>query len=163
MNHIKEIAIKAVETVTGITFDEMNSLGPNGNISRKREHAEARRFVIFLIKNNTQLSLKAIGKTFRDQDHSTVIHALQQHENFLSVEKKYSETFEKVETEFNFILKAFESGKAQLSDEYRNFVQSNIDKCNAEVERWLSVLRFQINEVPPSIQDLGFSVVNLNE
>ena len=163
MNHIKEIAIKAVETVTGITFDEMNSLGENGAISRKEEYVEARRFVAALMKKHTNLTLKVIGSTFRKQDHSTVINALKKHDNYLQTNKTYVELWSKVSEEFNKQKSAFEARELLNSEEYRNQVKDTLKRCMEEGERCLDILRNAVLSTPPTAQELGISVVNLNE
>ncbi len=164
MNHIKEIAIKAVETVTGITFDEMNSLGPNGKISRKNEHVTGRRFICALLyENHVRLSLKEIGDVFNGQDHSTIINALRKHDNYIATDKNYNEVWFKVREEFKSKKSAFDSKELLNSEEYRNHVKDTLKRCMEEGERCLDIIRNAVLSTPPTAQDLGFSVVNLNE
>jgi len=50
--------------------------------SRKQEIALARQIAMYLSKEHTQKSLKAIGAAFGGRDHTTVLHAVQMIENY---------------------------------------------------------------------------------
>ena len=52
--------------------------------SRKRENVKARFVAMYFIKNNTALTLKAIGALV-GRDHTTIIHSLQTIQNTLSL------------------------------------------------------------------------------
>ncbi len=62
--------------------------------SRKHEIALARQMSIFLAKQLTPLSLKAIGAAFGGRDHSTVMHSCQTIENYLVVDKNIRNSYE---------------------------------------------------------------------
>lgn len=53
--------------------------------TRKREIVEARHIAMTLIKNNTSLSLKAIGLLFGKRDHSTVINSVRKVKELIEV------------------------------------------------------------------------------
>jgi chromosomal replication initiator protein len=55
--------------------------------TRKHEIALARQMSMYLAKQLTQMSLKAIGGGFGGRDHSTVMHSCQTIENYLVVDK----------------------------------------------------------------------------
>lgn len=57
---------------------------------RKKEIMEARSFAIYLIKINTNLTLKCIGSFFFDKplDHTTVLHHVNKHEELISINDK---------------------------------------------------------------------------
>jgi hypothetical protein len=65
--------------------------------TRVREVIDARYQAIALIKHATKLSLISIGSVFGGKDHSTVIHALQKHQNYLQNDKNYASLFAKVQ------------------------------------------------------------------
>jgi chromosomal replication initiation ATPase DnaA len=56
---------------------------------RSQELVTARQFVSTWLKQNTNWSLKRIGRFMGDQDHSTVIHSVRSVEDRISVEKPY--------------------------------------------------------------------------
>jgi chromosomal replication initiation ATPase DnaA len=58
--------------------------------SREKERVEARQILIYLLKQNTAMSLKKIGDIF-GYDHTTVIHHVQQVKNLMQTEEKYRE------------------------------------------------------------------------
>ncbi len=62
---------KIVSDHFGVPIEQMESK------TRVNEIVVARQFAMALIKENTHLSLKAIGGLFGKRDHSTVIHALE--------------------------------------------------------------------------------------
>jgi len=67
---LTEQIFSEVTRLTGITRDEMCSR------SRKREIIIARHGAVWLMKQNTTLTLKQIGALFGRRDHSTVLHAI---------------------------------------------------------------------------------------
>lgn len=56
---------------------------------RSQELVTARQFISTWIKQNTNWSLKRIGRFMGDQDHSTVIHSVRSVEDRISVDKAY--------------------------------------------------------------------------
>lgn len=61
--------------------------------SRRREVVEARQITMYLAKNFTNSTLKAIGAHFGGKDHTTVIHSCQKVENLIEVDDEYKEKF----------------------------------------------------------------------
>lgn len=161
MEHVKQIAIKAVGEVLGVSYAQMNEMGPNNVISRKQEYVKARRLVYFIITERfPSIPYKELGRIFQDQDHSTVINAVNKHMDYYQTDKSYAYTSDRAILSFDEKLKRYESKSAIESPEYRSHIQDTLKKCLQESERYIEILK---EAVTPSIQDLGFSVVNLNE
>jgi chromosomal replication initiator protein len=59
--------------------------------TRKRQIVQARQLSMFLAKQFTKNSLKAIGKHFGGRDHSTVIHSCQAVQNQIDTDPDFSE------------------------------------------------------------------------
>jgi chromosomal replication initiator protein len=66
--------------------------------TRKREISDARQLVMYFARKETQLSSTNIGMRL-DRNHATVLHAIKQIEQRLSVEKSFREEVEKIEAE----------------------------------------------------------------
>lgn len=62
--------------------------------TRKQEVALARQMSMFLTKKFTKLSLKAIGGSFGNRDHSTVLHSCTTINNYIDTDKKVKADFE---------------------------------------------------------------------
>ena len=60
--------------------------------TRKRQVVQARQLSMYLSKNFTKHSLKAIGKHFGGRDHSTVIHSCQAIQNLMDTDAKFRES-----------------------------------------------------------------------
>ncbi|HNV98679.1 MAG TPA: chromosomal replication initiator protein DnaA [Chitinophagales bacterium] len=60
--------------------------------TRKRQVVQARQLSMYLSKNFTKHSLKAIGKHFGGRDHSTVIHSCQAIQNLMDTDTKFRES-----------------------------------------------------------------------
>ena len=71
----QDLIISTVSEVTKISIDQIRSK------SRKREIVYARSICCKMLKEFTSLPLKSIGLLMGGRDHSTVIHALEAHEN----------------------------------------------------------------------------------
>lgn len=82
-----------VETVAN--FYDMDSELLYGK-SRKREISDARQLVMYLAKNNTQLSSTNIGMRL-SRNHATVLHACKQIEQRISIEEKYKKEVLEIE------------------------------------------------------------------
>ncbi len=77
-----EMIQKTVADYYGIAEDLLRAK------TRKKEIAEARQVCMFLIKEVLGCSLKTIGLHFGGRDHSTVIHAIKQVDEWVSVNPK---------------------------------------------------------------------------
>jgi chromosomal replication initiator protein len=60
--------------------------------TRKRHVVQARQLSMFLAKNFTKNSLKAIGKHFGGRDHSTVIHSCQAVQNQIDTDQDFNDS-----------------------------------------------------------------------
>ncbi len=69
--------------------------------TRKREIVEARQIAMYLAKNFTDLSLKAIGYNFGNRDHSTVIHAITTVNDMMDTNRKFNATIQEILGEFS--------------------------------------------------------------
>lgn len=54
--------------------------------NRKRERVYVRQLIMYVLKNRTELSLKAIGKLFGGRDHTTVLHSIQAMKDYMDTE-----------------------------------------------------------------------------
>lgn len=66
--------------------------------SRKRDIAEGRHLVFYLLKQHTVLTLKQIGFPMGGRDHSTVIHACDSIKNRLDTEPLFRDLVERIES-----------------------------------------------------------------
>ncbi len=64
--------------------------------SRKRQFVDARHEAMSFIVNYTDLSLKRIGSTFGNKDHSTVIHAIENVKNLIQTNSFFKEKHIKI-------------------------------------------------------------------
>ena len=94
---ISDIII-AVEIATGVKFDAMNKVNEFGKLSRKREIIFARHWIYYFARLETSLSLKEIAQTFRNQDHTTVIHGARHMDNLLYL-REFREIRNKIKSE----------------------------------------------------------------
>lgn len=53
--------------------------------SRFMELVDQRRMISFILKKNTNLTLRDIGKVLGGKDHGTIIHAIKTHRNLFSI------------------------------------------------------------------------------
>jgi len=79
-----EFSVK--ECINGIAFKMgiHNILGT----CKDREHVTARIIAIYLIRKNTRMNLKEIGRVF-NRDHSTIIYNLRQYDALTQTKDKY--------------------------------------------------------------------------
>jgi hypothetical protein len=116
---VREIT-KASTTIHGLPVDALKKR------SRKREVVNARFQAIALVKENTKLSLSAIGMKFGRLDHSSVIHAINTHQNYLQVDKDYRNSFAQV--------------KAIVLPMLHNEVPTDIEEVNKRIEEIKKIL-----------------------
>jgi len=79
---------RVVSLFTNISIQIMESK------NRKREVVEPRQIAMTLIKLNTRLSLKSIGKEFGNRDHATVISAKSKVFDLCDTEKNFKQDFD---------------------------------------------------------------------
>ncbi|MCX7736361.1 MAG: chromosomal replication initiator protein DnaA [Candidatus Kapabacteria bacterium] len=88
----KPITIEDIKEAVSQQFDISIELMESK--SRKQEIALARQMAMFLAKKFTTLSLKSIGASFGNRDHSTVLHSCQAIENYLVTDKTVKASYE---------------------------------------------------------------------
>lgn len=76
-----DFIVKSVSNYFEISIEQMKSK------TRKKEIVIPRQISIYLAKNYTNMSLKAIGHYFGGRDHSTVIHSIEAVENAMITDK----------------------------------------------------------------------------
>lgn len=64
---------------------------------RKRELAEARFIVAYLVKKNTSLTLKQIGQLIGNRDHSTAMYAIETAEDLANTDKQFLQKLQLVQ------------------------------------------------------------------
>lgn len=72
----------------GITIEQLKAKG------RKREGADARKFVMWYWKNNSNLSLANIGEMYSGRDHATVLAAAKKCEELKESDKIFRQKCE---------------------------------------------------------------------
>ena len=78
---VREI-IKIVESEIEISFEESDTT------CRKRELADARHAFCYYIRNYSVLSLKKIGRLYKqNRDHTTIINSIKKWENLVSTDR----------------------------------------------------------------------------
>ncbi len=120
----REIDLELAKTVTrsfikspsrGITIEAIQKLvAEHYNIpverlshnSRKRNFVIPRHVAIYLCKQMTDYSLKAIGKAFGGRDHSTIIYSCQTVQNMLETDSAFRATMEELEKRIKLSLMA---------------------------------------------------------
>ena len=89
-NMSREVSIDFIQKAVCDYFDvQVDKLKEK---TRKRQVVQARQLSMFLSKNFTKHSLKAIGKHFGGRDHSTVIHSCQAIQNLMDTDSKFKES-----------------------------------------------------------------------
>lgn len=95
---IKESRISlTIEEIQRITCQYFNI--PEDQVrakTRKQEVVQARQVAMYFCKKYTNHSLKTIGLHFGGRDHTTVIHAIKNVEDFVEVDPKYREMVEEI-------------------------------------------------------------------
>jgi chromosomal replication initiator protein len=91
----KEITIEYITKLVADHYDvEMNKIQGK---TRKRSVVIARQLSMYLAKNLTNKSLKAIGENFGGRDHSTVIYSCQAVKNMLDTDTMFKSTVKELE------------------------------------------------------------------
>lgn len=90
---------KIIEEVT--SFFEIKIADIKGK-TRLREVVLPRQVAMYLAKEMTSLSLKAIGYHFGGRDHSTVIHAIQTINDLIGVDKELAANVKALKTKFKY-------------------------------------------------------------
>lgn len=62
---------------------------------RKRDKVNIRFMIFYLLKQNTEMKLKEIGKLF-NKDHTTVINGCKKHEAYYETEEEYHDDYNKL-------------------------------------------------------------------
>ncbi len=93
-----EFIQKAVCDYYSIPFEKLREK------TRKRHIVQARQLSMFLAKNFTKNSLKAIGKHFGGRDHSTVIHSCQAVQNMIDTDNQFKEDVVELEKKISMSL-----------------------------------------------------------
>ncbi len=134
MEHIIKKAIETVEELSGITFKEFTSQNKySGKISRKSEYVLCRRMVAVLCRSsNTPLTLIQIARAFpslpnKNMDHSTIIHALNNHEADLRFRPGYAELFETYMNTFREKLNVTPTINEQLNKAYETVLRQYVN------------------------------------
>ena len=73
----------------GITIEQLKAK------DRKREGADARKFVMWYRKNNSNLSLEKIGAMYTGRDHATVFAAAKKFEELIETDKIFRQKCER--------------------------------------------------------------------
>lgn len=76
--------------------------------TRKEEFVDCRRQVMYFMRRELHYTYEKIGTIFR-KDHSTVIHSVKQHENFMHSSKHYAKIYSKVKEEIALTIVPHES------------------------------------------------------
>lgn len=82
-------------------FIENNLFKGPINKSRRRDLVVLRQIIYYFAKEHTTLSLKEIGKTTFNQDHSTVIHGVRMINDLISVDKEYAKIVNELQYQLN--------------------------------------------------------------
>jgi chromosomal replication initiator protein len=93
-----EFIQKAVCDFYSIPFEKLREK------TRKRHIVQARQLSMFLAKNFTKNSLKAIGKHFGGRDHSTVIHSCQAVQNMIDTDHQFKSDVVELEKKISMSL-----------------------------------------------------------
>lgn len=95
----EEKGISIMETVTeyyGVSIKAIKSK------NRSRKNVLARHVAIYLMRQNTKLTLNQIGEILGDRDHTTVIHAVKMINNYIT--HPYDDTIKKDVFNLNILI-----------------------------------------------------------
>ncbi len=83
------ITIQSIQDMVAQYFKVLSEKIPQK--TRKREIVQARQITMYLAKEFTSFSLKAIGEHFDGKDHTTVIHSIQTVKDLRDTDAKYND------------------------------------------------------------------------
>lgn len=103
VTHInKEITLDFIKSLVAEHFDvPVDKLGGK---TRKRQFVIARQLSMYLAKNLTGKSLKAIGQTFGGRDHSTVIYSIKTVQDLMETDRVFKDTVAELEKKIKLSL-----------------------------------------------------------
>lgn len=87
---VERIISEVARTYNGVTPQDIRSGKRTTNISA------ARQVSIYIVREVTQMPMKAIGEEFGGRDHSTIVYAIQQVEKNMEKNPHYRETIEDI-------------------------------------------------------------------
>jgi hypothetical protein len=124
---INNLVIENYKKLTAEYFNlELNEI-----FSKKRdlELVEARRFLMYYIKQNYKFTLKYIGKLVNSADHSTVLHNLEVHQNYLDTDRKYKGKYETYNDKLKNKKELFANNKdlSKLIDVFKDSIDSEVE------------------------------------
>lgn len=98
----KEITVEFIQTLVADHFDvPVDKLAGK---TRKRHIVIARQLSMYLAKNLTDKSLKAIGENFGGRDHSTVIYSCKTVQDLMETDMIFKDTVAELEKKLSFSL-----------------------------------------------------------
>ena len=135
---VREI-VKIVSYTVNLPVGNMRSSTRAGHLNRKRANVDARRLVYAIAVRKHNMNFTQAGAIFL-QDHSTVMHALKQHDDLLDTSKVYKENYDDCVEEYKKLdLKALLKGNlpsmylAEVVEELREAVHT-IEGLNVRIE-----------------------------
>ncbi len=98
----KEITLDFIKNLVADHFDL--SVDKLGGKTRKRQFVIARQLSMYLSKNLTDKSLKAIGEMFGGRDHSTVIYSIRTVQDLMETDLVFKDTVSELEKKIRLSL-----------------------------------------------------------
>lgn len=98
----KEITVESLQKVVAEHFSV--SVDQLTGQTRKRNIVMARQLCMYLAKNMTAMSLKAIGNAFGGRDHSTVIYSCRAVQDLLDIDPSFKEVVAELEKKIKMTL-----------------------------------------------------------
>lgn len=98
----KEITVEFIQKLVADHFDV--AVGKLQGKTRKRQVVIARQLSMYLAKNLTDKSLKAIGETFGGRDHSTVIYSCKTVQDLMETDAIFKDTVSELEKKIKMSL-----------------------------------------------------------
>ena len=113
--------------------------------SREVEYLTPRRFLIYYLRQNYHLGLKAIGKLISNYDHSTILNHLTKHEDYLQTEKKYANAYNEFREKLQVRNDLF-ANNADLSNLIDYFENATFDINNETINEFKNYY-FELREI----------------